>query len=284
MAITPPGFFVDAPQTLRVPRYGLLSTIEPVFIEDPHAWAGGVEWEQDLCTVVESYVTNCPPATGHVRDAERDLEFCHADPFVAKAGFKCATVGLTIAESIPIAKKRLLAWESHEVEKVFWTGMSANGPVNPSLTSGNEYCEIEVINLSPEGALDVVQAVAYMEEALTDIVPGGGIIHAPYGLASYLKWMHLVDDQEGLCCSPTGFPVVLGAGYSGSAPGNIQSEPGTTWIYGTGPVGVWRGDVFTNPDEAAQGLDIYRNEVTVFAERFYAVGFSCALYAVPVQL
>lgn len=284
MAIAPPGYFVNAPQVPVVPKYGLLSTIEPVFIDDPHAWAGGVEWEQDLCTEVESYITNCPPAVGHERTAERDLEFCHADPFVVKAAYNCSTAGRTISESIPIARKRLIAWESHEVERVFWTGQSANGPVNPSLNFGNEYCDIEVVNLSPEGALDVVQAFGFLEEALTDVVPGGGIIHVPYGLASYIKAYHLIDKREDLCCSPTGFPVVMGAGYSGSAPGNVESVPGVTWIYGTGPIGVWRGPVFTNPDDASEGLDRYRNDVTVYAERFYAVGFSCALYAVPVQI
>lgn len=285
MAIAPPGFFVDAPKIPPIPKmYGLLKHVEPIVLDDQHAWAGGVEWEQDLCSPVESFVTNCPPASGHEMEARRGLEFCHADPFVIQGSFDCSTTGRTLEDAAKIARRRLVAWESYELEKVFWTGQSANGPVSPSLTSGNDYCELAPINLSPEGALEIMQAIGFMEEALTDVVPGGGVIHGPFGLTAYLKAYDLLTLDDGKYYSPSGFPYILGAGYTGSGPGNVEATAGTTWIYGTGPIGIWRGDIFMNPGDLSSSINRYRNDITVFAERFYAVGFSCALYAIPVQL
>ena len=285
MAIGPPGFMVAAPPLNSIPRYGLLSVVPPVELDDPHAWAGGVEWEEDICSSVESYVENCPPATGHVKSVETDLEFCHADPFIIKASYKCSTGGRSVSESVPIARRRLLLWEPHELERVLWTGNSVNGPVNPSLAFGNDTCEITPTILSLEDEpLTVVGGMAILEEALTDVVPGGGLIHAPFGLASYLTDADLLERVDSRYYSPTGFPFILGSGYPGSGPGNVPADPGTTWVFGTGPLGVWRSELFMNPPEISEGIDRYRNDITIFAERFYVVGFSCALFAVQVHL
>lgn len=281
MAISPPGFVVEAPRLASAPKYGLLQAIEPVELDDSHAWAGGVEWEYDLCTSVESFTDNCPPATGFTKSTERDLEFCHSDPFVIKSSFDCSTAGRPVEEAFNIAKRRLLAWESHELERILWTGQTANGQVNPSFALGNDVCEISPTNLSVS-ALSVVSAFGALEEALTDVVPGGGIIHVPFGLAAYLADATLLERENGKYYSPTGFPVVMGSGYPGSGPGNVPVSPGITWIFGTGPLGVWRSEAFMNPREVSESINRYRNNITVFSERFYAVGFSCALFAIQV--
>lgn len=283
MALAPRGFEVAAPKALAKPRYGLLTTVPPVTITDPHAWASGVEWEYDLCTDIESFTDQCPPST-YTMSTESDLQFCHADPFLVKSSFKCSTIGKTIEEALKIVERRLLSWESHEVEKIFWTGMTDSGQINPSLAFGNDTCEITPVNLSPSGALPLTSAFGVLEEALTDVIPGGGIIHVPFGLASFLADKNLLERQGDSYFSPTGFPIVLGAGYPGTGPSNILPAPGTTWIFGTGPVGIWRGDYFLNPSELFEGMDRYKNDLTIFAERFYAAGFSCALFAVLVCL
>lgn len=288
MAIAPCGFEVRPPRIPAVPRYGLLNTIEPVTLTDPHAFAGPVQWEEDLCTQVESVVDLCPP-DGYVKSTERCLQFCCADPFVVKGSFDCSTVGKSPADAFEIARRRLLAWESYEAERVFWSGISSSGAiVNPSLVLGNEECGITPIDLSATGPLTPAAALGVLEAALTSVVPGGGVIHAPYGAGAFLKGQKLLcggcDDESGRYYTPTGMSLILGAGYPGTGPGGAAAPAGTTWLYGTGPVGVWRSNVFMVPDEIAQGINRLTNDVTVFAERFYAVGFSCALFAVQMQL
>lgn len=288
MAIAPCGFEVEAPRIPAVPRYGLLNTIQPVRVTDPHAFAGPVQWRSNLCTSVESIVDLCPP-DGYIKSTERCIEWCCADPFIVKGSYDCPPVGTNPAEAFEIARRRLLAWESYEVERVFWTGVSANGQiVNPSLALGNDQCGIQPINLSPAGPLAPAAALGLLEEALTGVVPGGGVIHAPYGLAAFLKNQKLLcggcGEDDGRYYTPTGMSLVLGAGYPGSGPDNVVAPAGTTWIFGTGPVGIWRSDVFMVPEDLKEGVNRQINDVTVFAERFYAVGFSCALFAVQVTL
>lgn len=281
MSIAPPGFLVKGPKLIsKRPKYGLFSVVTPERLSDPHAWAGGVEWEFDLCTSLEAFTDQCPP--NHTNSVEKDLEFCRADPFIVKSSFQCSVGGKSVKDAVDIANRRLYFWEEHKVEEIFWSGQTANGSINPSLAFGNDTCDIEpeIIgsNLSP------ISAFAVLEEALTDIVPGGGIIHVPHGLASYLADKKLIKEDNGVYFSPTGTPVVIGSGYSGTGPGNIVPDTGTTYIYATGPMAIWRSDVIQNPEDVFDGIDRYINNVTVFVERFYAVGFSCALYTASVCL
>jgi hypothetical protein len=249
---------------------------------------GGVNWEDYLCTEVASFLDVCPPASGFTKPRDRGFNFCHADPFNVIGSFDCSTGGrarqFTSGEAFEIARQRLLQWEEHEVERVLWTGLVDNGTVNPSLQDGNDECSIVTIDLTPGGGeQDPVGALAALEEALTDIVPQG-VIHVPYGLATYLKRFNLIEAEGGQLYTVTGTPVVVGAGYPGSGPGNVAADAGTTWMFGTGPVAVWQSDVFMVPDSLSQAIDRSINDVTVYAERYFAVGFACTALAVNVEL
>jgi hypothetical protein len=62
MAIAPPGFMVAGPRIRSTGNnYGLFSVVIPTTLLEAHAWAGGVEWEFDLCTEVEAFTDQCPP-------------------------------------------------------------------------------------------------------------------------------------------------------------------------------------------------------------------------------
>src|ERR1700747_3659332 len=123
MAITPAGYEIIGPKIPTVPRYGLFNTIDPILLKDLHAFAGGVWWRDYLCTHVEAFIDKCPPEQ-FTKSKEKDLEFCYSDPFIVKGSFTCSPVGYTPAEAFEIARKRLLAWESYEVERVLWTGVT----------------------------------------------------------------------------------------------------------------------------------------------------------------
>lgn len=289
MALFPTGPLVRGPRPSAPRRFGLLDVVQPVTPQDPNWMVGGVNWEDFLCTTVESFIDVCPPTTGHTKSGERDLNFCHSDPFQIKGSFDCSVGGrvrqYNSGEAFEIARQRLLNWEGHELEEVFWTGVTANGSVNPSLAFGNDECDIDVIDLTPVGGpVDPVAAIATLEDALTDIVPNGGLIHVPYGLSAYLANFHLMIQDGDRMYTPTGNGYVLGAGYPGSGPANVAADPGETWIFATGPVAVWRSDVFMTPDTLSQSIDRSINDITVYAERYYAVGFSCAVLAINVAL
>lgn len=287
MAIAPRGYLVKTPICDGPPKYSLLSSVSPTPITDPHWAAGGIEWEDFLCgEELAAFIDECPPVSGFTMPAERNTQFCAADPFLAVGSYECPPIGRPAGEAFEIARKRLLVWESHQVEETLWTGVVSNGSgfVNPSFAFGNDECGIEPIDVSPTGALDPVSAIALLEESLGNIVACGGTIHIPYGLAAYLARFHLLTVVDGVYYTPTGFKVIAGHGYPGSGPDNIAAVAGQTWVFATGPVVLVRSNVITTPDTISEAVNRNINNVTVRAERFYTVGFSCALYAVRVAL
>lgn len=286
MALFPNGPLVRAPRPSSTRRYGLFDVVQPETPADIHWQVGGVNWEDFLCTDVESFVDVCDPATGFVKPADRTQSFCSADPFQVIGSFDCSTGGRNYSsgEAFEIARQRLLQWEEHDVERALWTGLHANGTSNPSLAFGNEECDIEPIDLTPGASpINPVDAIALLEDALADTVPGG-IIHVPHILAAYLANFMLLQTEGNRAYTPAGNSYVIGAGYPGTGPTNIPISAGETWIFATGPVGVWRSDVFMVPDTLAQSIDRSVNDITVRAERYYAVGYSCAVFAVLVDL
>lgn len=279
------GILIKPPRCTSPTKYGLLSAYEPVFVSDGHWQASGIEWEDFLCTPgVTGFIDECPPATGFTKPAERNNLFCQAEPFVVVGSYDCSTVGRPIDEAFEIARQRLLSWEGRAVEEILWTGIGANGPISPSFAFGNDSCDIAPVDLAPGGSVDAVSAIAQLENALGDTLACEGVLHVPYGFAAYLIDHRLLERVGDEYFTPTGYRVVLGQGYPGSGPANVPADPGTTWLFGTGPLILARSNVMMVPDGIAEGVNRSVNNVTVRAERFYAVGFSCALFAIRANL
>jgi len=286
MAFSIGGVDVKVSRCPDTSRYGLLSAVEASSGVDLHWQSSGIEWEDFLCSPgLVSIIDECPPVTGYTKPIDRSTQFCHADPFVLLGSYQCPPVGRPADEAFEIARQRLLKWEGRQLESTLWTGEVANGGgfVNPSFAYGNSECDIEPVDLSPAGALDPVGAIALLEEALGDMV-GCGVIHAPYGLAAYLQTLDLLERQGDKYFTPTGFQVIFGHGYPGSGPGNAPADAGETWLFGTGPLVMVRSNLMQIPENIQEGMNRMINDVEVRAERFYAVGFSCALYAVRSAL
>lgn len=285
MALLPNGIRVRIPQP-EPRRYGLLEVAQPVTPQDNIWMVGGVNWEDFLCTNgVEVFLDNCPPATGYTKPAQRSSQFCTADPFNVVGSYDCSTGGRPVGEAFEIARQRLLKWEGHDVEEAFWTGVAANGDINPSLAFGNTECDIDVVDLTPGGgAVDPVSAISLLESALADTIPFAGVIHASHELPAYLASFHLLEREGNRLYTPLGTSYVFGSGYPGTGPANAAPGAGTTWVFATGPIGVWRSDVYMVPDEVPQAVDRMINDITVRAERTYAVAYSCSVLAINVDL
>lgn len=267
-------------------RYGLLSVVQgPYEFPSPEA-EGGVEWEDALCGDVFTTLPGCGlDSTPPVKSLTGGPTFEDADPFTIYATYDCSTGGRRTQDAFDIARARLLANEGKGVERVFWTGVTNAGTILPSLAGGNANGDIPVVDLTPAGgALCPIDAVAALESNLADCSPGLGVIHANYGLATYLFAENLVINDNGQLRSGTGQRFAFGAGYPGTGPAGNTPAAGETWMFATGPVIAWRGDVFMTPDEVGAAVDRSINQITVFAERTWAVGFSCCLFAVRVAL
>lgn len=288
MALTPiGGLLIKSPKCIEPPKFGLFSAIDLLTLTDVHWQASGIEWEDDLCgNGTVAFIDNsCPPASGFGKPADRNLQFPHADPYVALGSFTCSPIGRPASEAFEIARRRLLVWEQWQVEKALWTGVASNGIIQPNFSTGSTYTGVTPVDISPAGALDPVSAIAIMEERLGDVIACGGTIHIPYGLAAFLTAHRLlINNGQDEYFSPTGFRVIAGHGYPGSGPNNVASAAGETWIFGTGPLLGARSNVIMVPETTPEAVDRRINNITVRAERFYAVGFSCSLLALRVKL
>lgn len=286
MAQTPiGGFLVKSPRCIDPPKYGLLSSIDLITPSDAHWMASGLEWEDDLCgdgTV--TFLDACPPPTGFTKPAQRNLSFPHADPFVALGSFDCSPIGRPSSEAFEIARRRLLVWEGRQVERTLWTGVASNGTVQPSFAFGSTYAGITPVDISPAGALNPVEALALMEESLGDLIACGATIHVPEGLVTFFASYHLLTEIDGVLYSPAGFKIIAGRGYPGSGPANVAAAAGQTWMFGTGPLLGARSNVIMVPETTPEAVNRVINNITVRAERFYAIGFSCSLLAIRVNL
>lgn len=286
MPFTPCGLQVPGPK-YTPNRYGLLTVSEPITPENGH-WEGGITWDDELCSEVHSSLEYCPiPVSGFPpKITDRDFQSCCADPFLIYASYDCPPVGKPASEAFSVAQKRLSNNEEREVEKVFWTGISEDGGVvNPSLAFGNSECGSTPVDLTGSGGpVGVIASMAVLESALGECAPGTGVIHANFGLASFLAANFLINQQGDQWYTVTGQRLALGAGYPGSGPGNIAADAGTTWMFATGPVVIYRSDVFLTPERFKEAMDAKLNSVQVYAERIYAVGWSCCLFAIQVTL
>lgn len=285
MAFGPRGFVIPAPTIPDAPCQGLFDLVTPDTIEDPHWMSGGVEWEDYLCSPAASgFIGECPPATGYTKVTESEMSFCHADPFYVYGSFDCAPGGRPTEEAFDIARERLLAWEQWEVERILWTGESANGPVEPSFSLGNSSCDITPVILSPNGPLSPSAALAVIEEFLADLIPCGGVIHAPHGMSAFFAGSSLIERVGDRYYTVTGIPVVFGAGYPGTGPGGVAPTAGATWMFATGPLTIVRSEVMMVPSDKKEAINRNINKIEVRAERAYAVGYSCGVAAVETTL
>jgi len=283
MAITPRGLLVPGPQA-RPSRYGLFSVAQQGNTSDGH-WQAGLEFEDILCGDIGSTLPHCgdPSPDPAAKEAEPGPLVRNVDPFTLFGSYTCSTGGRRAQDAFDIARARLAAREEQGAERALWTGITPDGLLSSSLAYGDD--ELSVDDLTGVGgAYDPITALDVLEEAMGTCVAGAGVIHVPYRAASTLASQNLVvRDGDGMY-THTGQSVVFGAGYPGTGPSNSPVSDGEAWLFGTGQVMLWRGDAFLTPATLGEAMDRTINDVTVYAERTYAVGFSCCLFAVRMFL
>ncbi|WP_063786159.1 hypothetical protein [Streptomyces noursei] len=74
--------------------------------------------------------------------------------------------------------------------------------------------------------------------------------------------------------------MIVGAGYSAtnSGPGNTPAEPGTVWLYITGPLVIRRGPAVITPDRPGPSVNTLTNDHSVLVERTYVVATTCTVH------
>lgn len=288
--------FVDPP-TFSPSPYGLLSAVQPRPDTDPH-WQMGVNWVDvcggagvtlDPCTTSAPVITGSGMITSKAPTTSRTL--WGATPFTVYLEVDCSPVDFW-EQKETVMQRALDRFETFQVERTFWTGLApernnsggiANG-VLPHLASNAQVVENtfggniilqQAATVVTGAALNVVDALGVLEGALASCLNGTGIIHVPQALAPTLAL--LLQRQGNRLISPNGNTVAIGAGYPGTSPTGAAPALGTSWMYATGPVFMYRGAPNIRLLDGAASLNRNVDTVKAIVERTYLLGYDCCL-------
>ena len=281
---------VDPPTFTSLP-YGLWDAAQKPATSSPH-WQQGITWIErcptggttyDECLSVTG--TGAPPEPAAKTD-NVDQTFRGATPFTVVAEFDCSPVGL--GDAATVAGDALARVEAQQVEAAFWTGTAgAQTLVFPHLAANAEVLDAQDIVLQTVASpavtgADAAHALGELEADLADCYSGQGIIHVPRVALPTLAAWNLVEERDGRLYTTAGNLVVVGGGYTGSGPDGSAPAAGTAWIYATGAVFGYRGDVqVTSPRDS---IDRSANTMRMIAERTYVLGFECCHLAAHIVL
>lgn len=285
------------PPTFTPSPYGLLSVVQQVTPDGPH-WQNGVTWQTSCPSPLSrSTYDECIAVTGSgeappepaAKTDNVDMLYRGATPFTVYAKFDCSLSGMD--DALKIATGALAQGESWHVERSFWTGL-ADGRVIvfPHLAADSELVDPQSIELqSPASivvtgaAVDVATGLGLLESALADCYNGVGVIHVPVKLLPTLQAYDLVTAQNGKLRTLNGNLVAVGGGYPGTSPSGVAPATGEAWMYATGAVFMYRGDVQI-PSDKVSSINRATNTREMIAERTYVLGWDCCHYAVLVDL
>jgi hypothetical protein len=259
----------------------------------PDHWQQGVTWI-DRCPAGDTTYDECITVTGTgsppAPPAKADnvvQEFRGATAFTAFAEFDCSPVGL--ADAATVAEDSLDRVEHSQVEAAFWTGTAGGQPgiVLPHLASGAGVLDSSGIVLQSAATIaitgvDVAVGLGELEHELDQCYGGEGVIHIPrFALPTFTASL-LVQEVDGRLRTMSGNLVVVSGDYPGTSPAGAAPAAGTSWIYATGPVFAYRGDVFAT--QVRDSFDRAENTVQMIAERTYVIGYSCCLIAALIDI
>lgn len=262
---------IDPPPAPPRP-YGLFDVaMGPMPFPRPESIGGGVQYVPNICED-DFFLINmdCPPVTGTKTFSGVEFPISGA-PFTVMTSYTCGSIGFSFEEVEQRVRTRMMLQEQKAVEKRLWTGSSgalgtitglfANAPV-----LGAAACATEAIEMLEQQAAD--QGLA------------APIIHARPGMSAHLAQAHQTVQVGRQKQTYLGTPISFGYGYAGTGPTGQTTDTNTEWMYLTGRVAIWQGDVWvSNP---GWGINRATNQISVLAERPYAVAIECGVWAVSV--
>lgn len=256
MPIIAPKTRIEAPVTQRL-RGGLFSKFSP--IEDSSIrWENGVTWEDveraDIGTIGQYQKPGTVKGLPKVLDKPKGLAVESMEPITVYATFRTTPLDHTPEEAVAIAAQRLAQYEEYAIESALWNGVDGQGP---ALIRAQEWANNSGAQPA-EGAWNAAEKFAHTP----GVAPTFHISRRLGSLLAARQYIN-VDPKTGDAYTIMGTPVVFGDGYPDTPP----------IIASTGPILIYRGDVFTSTNGAG-GFDKGQNDLTAVAERQYVVAFN----------
>jgi hypothetical protein len=286
----PKNGVVEAPEIVPS-AFGLLAVVDAVTDPNEAHWVRGFsqEWETDLFALYNVDDTNAEET--QIAGSGAVNYYDEIKPFFIEVQEDRSTLGFMGIDRLARIKRQCDAASQRAIEQELWDGAirKAAGHTNRALTSNT----VTVLNggtaVSPKRALSI------LEQGIAEASHAGeqGIIHATRDVVAILSsnsQMLFHNKEKDHLQTMGGTPVVTGSGYTGTGPDGATGATATVdnkWIYATGTVRVYLGDVEVVNDNLAQAYDVSgnQNDMKLKAIRPAAAYFDTSIHlAVRVDL
>lgn len=286
----PKNGVVEAPQIMPS-AFGLLAVVKPENSADEDMWIRGFsqEWETEVSNLVNFDDTDSTYEIVGTR--ANPVRHVRIKPFFVEATEDISTLGFLGLDRIARIKRQIEGGTQKALEQELWDGAIRKGEGHDNLALSDASATI----LGSGAALSPKRALALLEHGIAEASQFGeqGIIHMTRDVAALLSSnsnMLFHDKGKDHLQTMGGTPVIVGNGYSGNGPeGDTHATASDTnkWIYATGTVRTYVGDVDVVNDNLSQAYDVSgnANDMRLKAIRPVAVYFDTSIHlAVRVDL
>jgi hypothetical protein len=289
MAFTKNGV-VTAPKIVPS-ALGLLAAFKPENAPSEDQWVRGFsqEWEGTV-----QYLTNWDDTDTTSDVLVNDATVNYYDeikPFFIEVDETRSTLGFLGIDRMERIKNQLEAVTQKAMEVELWDGTIRKGENHDNKALSDASATV----LNSGTALSPRRALALLEFEAGQVSHAGeqGVIHMTrdvYSLLTSVGDVFMYDEDEKRVKTLNGTPVVVGSGYSGTGPDEAANNTASVtnkWMYATGSVKTYLGDVDVVNDSLAQGYDVSgnANDIRIKAVRPAATYFSTTIHlAVRVDL
>jgi hypothetical protein len=281
---------VEAPKVVPS-AFGLLAVVKPENSADEDRWIRGFsqEWETEVSNLVNFDDTDTTYDV--VKEITSPIRYKRIKPFFIEVTEDLSTFGFLGLDRISRITRQIEAGSQKAMEQELWDGYIRKTESHDNVALSDASATI----LGGGTAYSPKRALALLEQGIAEASQFGeqGVIHMTRDVAALLSsnsQMLFHDKEKEHLQTLGGTPVVVGNGYSGNGPdGDENAEASATnkWIYATGTVRTYVGDVDVVNDNLAQGYDVSgnQNDMRVKAIRPAAVYFDTSIHlAVRVDL
>ncbi len=280
---------VEAPKVVPS-AFGLLAVVKPENSADEDRWIRGFsqEWESEVTNLV---IWDDTDTTVDSVGARTPVRHTRIKPFFVEATEDISTFGFTALDRVARLTRQVGAGTQKAMEQELWDGYIRKTESHENVALSDASATI----LGGGTAYSPKRALAILEQGIAEASQFGeqGVIHMTRDVAALLSsnsQMLFHDKEKEHLQTLGGTPVVVGNGYSGVGPeGDENADASATnkWIYATGTVRTYVGDVDVVNDNLAQGYDVSgnQNDMRLKAIRPVAVYFDTSIHlAVRVDL
>jgi hypothetical protein len=289
MAFTKTGV-VSAPKIVPS-AFGLLAVVKPENGPDEDQWVRGFaqEWETELYSATNWDSTDS--TSEEIVSAGVPRYYTDITPWIIETEEVRSTLGFTGLDRIERIKRQIEGVTQHAMELELWDGAIRKGESHANVALSDATATI----LNSGTALSPRRALALLEQSIGEISDGGeqGIIHMTRDVAALLaSSANMLFHEAGKDHLQTvgGTPVIVGSGYSGTGPDGATGATASAtnkWIYATGTVRTFVGDVDVVNDNLSQAYDVSgnANDMRLKAIRPAAAYFDTSIHlAIRVDL